>query len=387
MEQDKEDKRVNNFRPSDLSYKGADLFSKFVRFHLKEQLRSVTDVLHCNLVSKFDKGESINPQDLAIYEHLSPEDFASDPDWLFAPVLVATNEEQLNITRQKCSLWAKLHKTYVFKWKTSITRIVNPVAPTLMPNIEENNAFFWQYFVEGASGFLTETLNGELALVNGAPITMHSLTFSTKQEHDIVRERIMRGDFQYGDEIVIDIPACVNVEVNRSLDGKQVTERRQCQLDVLQTLSNHKRKIIIPLVASKGHKKPKSFNFFNQSTIQPYSEVQIQNQFSFQLGFSMTVHKAQGRTIDKVVLDLHYKPNYNKRLKFDGIFVALSRVRCRSSIRLIKHHNTTFEEAYGYISRLSPAPNVMAFYRGFTGNPEEGQVWNMQLALGVPNCL
>jgi hypothetical protein len=31
-EQDKEDKRVNNFRPSDLSYKGADLFSKFVRF-------------------------------------------------------------------------------------------------------------------------------------------------------------------------------------------------------------------------------------------------------------------------------------------------------------------------------------------------------------------
>jgi hypothetical protein len=97
MEQNKEDKRVNNFRPSDLSYKGADLFRKFIRFHLKEQLRSVTDVLQCNLVSKFDEGESIDPQDLTIYEHLSPEDFASDPDWLFAPVLVATNEEQLNI--------------------------------------------------------------------------------------------------------------------------------------------------------------------------------------------------------------------------------------------------------------------------------------------------
>jgi Helicase len=67
----------------------------------------------------------------------------------------------------------------------------------------------------------------------------------------------------------------------------------------------------------------------------------------------MTVHKAQGRTINKVVLDLNYKPNYNKRLKIDGIFVALSRVRCRSNIRLIKHANTSFEEAYGYISRLS----------------------------------
>jgi hypothetical protein len=68
------------------------------------------------------------------------------------------------------------------------------------------------YFVEGASGFLTATINGGLALVNGAPVSMHSLTFSTKQEHGIIKERIMQGDFNYGDEIVIDIPACVSKE-------------------------------------------------------------------------------------------------------------------------------------------------------------------------------
>ena len=162
-------------------------------------------------------------------------------------------------------------------------------------------------------------------------------------------------------------------------------ERRQSQLDELQKLSSQKKKIIIPLVKSRGNKKPKKYNFYNQSTIQPYSEVQIQDPFSFQLGFSMTVHKAQGRTIDKVVLDLHYKTNHFKRLGFDGIFVALSRVRSRSSIRLIRHTHTSFEEAYGYISRLKPASNVMAFYRGFTGSPEEGQVWDIQLALGSLN--
>jgi ATP-dependent exoDNAse (exonuclease V) alpha subunit len=74
----------------------------------------------------------------------------------------------------------------------------------------------------------------------------------------------------------------------------------------LQKLSSHRGKIIIPLVQSKANKKPKKYNFFNGSTIQPYLEVQIHDTFSFQLGFSMTVHKAQGRTIDKVVLDLHY---------------------------------------------------------------------------------
>jgi hypothetical protein len=46
------------------------------------------------------------------------------------------------------------------------------------------------------------------------------------------------------------------------------------------------------------------------------------------------------------------------------------------------HTHTSFEEAYGYISRLKPAPDVMAFYRGFTDNRQEGQVWGMQLALG-----
>jgi hypothetical protein len=73
-------------------------------------------------------------------------------------------------------------------------------------------------------------------------------------------------------------------------------------------------------------KKPKKYNFFNRSTIQTYSEVEIHDTFSFQLGFSMTVHKAQGRTIDKVVLDLHYKSNHRKWLGFDGIFVSLENI-------------------------------------------------------------
>jgi hypothetical protein len=74
---------------------------------------------------------------------------------------------------------------------------------TLMTDIEEHNAIFWQYFVQGTSGFLTETINGEPALVNGTPITVDFITFSSKQEHNMIKDRIKRGDFDYGDEIVI----------------------------------------------------------------------------------------------------------------------------------------------------------------------------------------
>jgi hypothetical protein len=45
------------------------------------------------------------------------------------------------------------------------------------------------------------------------------------------------------------------------------------------------------------------------------------------------------------------------------------------------HTHTSFEDAHGYISRLKPAPDAMALYGGFTGNPQEGQDGDMHLAL------
>jgi hypothetical protein len=45
-------------------------------------------------VSKLDKGEKIDPQNLKIYKHLSADDLASGPDWLFAPELLSDEDAQ-----------------------------------------------------------------------------------------------------------------------------------------------------------------------------------------------------------------------------------------------------------------------------------------------------
>jgi len=139
------------------------------------------------VISKFDKGESIHIDDLKIYNHLSKEDIASDPLWEFAPVLVSTNHERMNITKSKASLWAKKHNTYAFKWKANVKNHINPAPSHIMPQVLESNAFFWQYFVEGASAFLTENLNGGLALVNGTPIVMESLILSSQSEYNSIK--------------------------------------------------------------------------------------------------------------------------------------------------------------------------------------------------------
>jgi hypothetical protein len=85
-------KKVKNVKPSDLSHQGAHLSSTFRRFHLNEQQRSIKDAMHCNLASKVDKEEKVDPQNLKIYKHLLADDLASGPDWLFALVLLSDED-------------------------------------------------------------------------------------------------------------------------------------------------------------------------------------------------------------------------------------------------------------------------------------------------------
>jgi hypothetical protein len=131
-------------------------------------------------------------------------------------------------------------------------------------------------------------------------------------------------------------------------------------------------------------RKTNKYNYCNHTIIQPFSEVHILELFPSQLAFAMTVHKAQGRTIDKVVLDLNYHPDNGSRLGFDGVFVALSSVHSRHNLRLMRHDNTSFSKAYSDITKLKPSCHVTAFYRRFyhKTSPSDGETWDLHNALG-----
>jgi hypothetical protein len=58
-----------------------------------------------------------------------------------------------------------------------------------MDKMMKDNAFFWQFFATGAPCNLSHNINSEMALVNGAPATLHSLSFSTPEELMQVRSQ------------------------------------------------------------------------------------------------------------------------------------------------------------------------------------------------------
>ena len=144
----------------------------------------------------------------------------------------------MNIIRYKAFQWAKEHNTYVFKWKCTLGQEENRPSENQMVNLIEKNAFFWQFWVAGTDAYLSYNINGDLALVNGAPLITHSLTFDNSIDIEIIKRATVGTDKKpYGSEIEVSEPLSINMIVPESFDGKPISDKRRSQLKELQKLS------------------------------------------------------------------------------------------------------------------------------------------------------
>ena len=79
----------------------------------------------------------------------------------------------------------------------------------------------------------------------------------------------------------------------------------------MKKFSIEPNEIVIPITQAMGAKGANIYDKFSYSTRNPFSPIdtaQVAEQFPFDLAFSMTVHKAHGGTIKRVVLDLTSHP-------------------------------------------------------------------------------
>jgi ATP-dependent exoDNAse (exonuclease V) alpha subunit len=126
--------------------------------------------------------------------------------------------------------------------------------------------------------------------------------------------------------------------------------------------------IVIPITIGTARKSNLEYSTFTYATgniLNPFASVEVEDIFPFNLQFAMTVHKAKGRTICRVVIDLTDRQKSYGQMKYASVFVAMSRVRCMDHVRLICHAKHQNIQKYLYLSRSQPADCVMAFYNGF----------------------
>ena len=133
---------------------------------------------------------------------------------------------------------------------------------------------------------------------------------------------------------------------------------------------------------NKKSNNMKTFKYQTHNMLLPVASAAVNEPFPFDLAFSMTVHKAQGRTISRVIIDLTCHPVHTARMQFAAVFVAMSRVKCRKHMRLMPRPAQNHHKSYKYLETLKPLESVTTFYNGYEQSSEQGFVWNWKKALG-----
>ena len=95
----------------------------------------------------------------------------------------------------------------------------------------------------------------------------------------------------------------------------------------------------------------------------------------------MTVHKAQGRTIPRVVLALSHRHNPQNQMTHASIYVALSRVEHSTDLKVLYHGTGTHPGRMGLdcVTDLNHCVHVLDYYEGFDQNGNG--LWNAQNAI------
>ena len=83
-----------------------------------------------------------------------------------------------------------------------------------------------------------------------------------------------------------------------------------------------------------------------------------------ELAFALTFHKVQGKTVQRVILDLNLRP-FNPHLSFTALLVAISRVRKSSDFRLLRAQPG---QTFDHLLRLVPDKDLSLWLSGFRNN-------------------
>ena len=87
---------------------------------------------------------------------------------------------------------------------------------------------------------------------------------------------------------------------------------------------------------------------------------------SVEMAFAVTVHKMQGQTKELLIIDLNHRPSPTlQQIIFQGLYVALSRVKKSSNIRIMPLHNP---DSLEYLYSLNLPPFLNEWLSGFDCN-------------------
>ena len=210
----------------DIATAGILLFERVRYIKLTAQHRS-KDPQHTAFLNDISSSGRINTQRLKRYKALSSSDMSFGGEFSFATMVVTGNAERHELNAIQAKRWALQHNTKVVRWfrkrQDGKWKGKPMEAENVMRAMEEE--CFYELFVPGAAGYLTENINTDIGLANGVEIKYHSLSFGTSEEDEVFRD-----EFANSDDLIMTLdqpPLAVNVELYADFPGDSAAKKRE----------------------------------------------------------------------------------------------------------------------------------------------------------------
>ena len=269
---------------------------------------------------------------------------------------VTSNAERLNLTPILAFNFAKRNGLPVITWNL-------PAEGKLVGRLQEEGteipltSVLVGFFVEGGPAYLTENINPAMSLANGTFAKLHSLSFDYMTPREAAQLRHQIAHAKPGERIHVSRPPTfINIRpvLSDETRAKWNPEFTLVPGDIVLPIGLCSAKTTLDVQVDTATK-----------CLQGAVKV---SEHRLELGFAVTFHKIQGKTIPKVILELNKRP-FAPHLNHSMLLVAISRVTNRENLRIIPlKAGTTLR----YLGKLRPDPKLKTWMTGF----DPGGVWS-----------
>jgi ASC-1-like (ASCH) protein len=364
---------------------GRRLFPTFTIGCFTAEERAKGDKIWASFTRRVRDHGKLLKQDLHHIKVLTDEEASNDWRWFFAPVACGSNAQRHEINAAQAVRFAKRAGKPVIQWVHTFNR--EKFGNAKLTDEQRNSLYvrdrrFSTYFVEGAPAYIKKNITADATMkgiCNGTMCKMHSLTFSSDES---LRDRVMEVRQQIarakpGEIVVIMmIPLSINVELFLDTDPQDQREEpalvmplqfRHRLLQPVETLVSDR--FVIPILQTTKQKG--DFVRIEGRRGEVISGIIYQDDFELELGFAMTYHKAQGRTIPRLIVDLN-KTTQPPFLLYEVLYVALTRVQMGSHLRCLPSCTGDFN----HLLNLSVRPTTLDWLHGF----DQTGYWTIEMA-------
>jgi hypothetical protein len=365
---------------------GCEILTQSRWFELTQAERS-KDKDHNIMVDRLYMGESIRPAHLKdVYKVWNQETLQNDSEedrlaWASASIICKTNRERHTLTHIRAIEFGKVTGNVVIRWKVNYRNWEAMPEDNEILSIALLDPAFFEYFVVNAKAILTNTICRKKKLCNGTQGTYHSLILSDTME-TYLKEHLPLAFA--GDVITLpDPPIGINIIIaNQIIQNNEMNWKQ---------LSLEQERIVITI---RKHGYGQSFSkipgkpvpIHSHSLLVKPSRVIVDPLFPVQPCFAITVDKAQGQTIQRVIVALSERDLRLVNFTYSCVTVAFSRVKEAQHLRILlkKEDNPAVEwNTLSYIGFLKPDSSVKSFFAGFSVNRNHWitDVWDEDKAI------